>query len=80
MDVVDKWVQQHSSDIQTDPTLRIGRPQALFEWPQGLIHNFDVSPDGQWFVLIQTDPDSAPDKFRVVRNWSQELQGLFGSN
>jgi Tol biopolymer transport system component len=64
-------------DFEAGSPPRIGRPEPLFEWPSGLIHWFDVAPDGQSFVLVETDPDSAPNEFRVVLNWSRELQALF---
>ena len=50
----------------------LGTPTALFYWPNGLGLRYDVLDDGQ-FVMVRTDPDAGPNRFRVVLNWTQEL-------
>jgi serine/threonine-protein kinase len=65
--------------VSVGATLEVGKPERLFGWPEGLVHNFDVFPDGQSFVMVRTDPDDAPDRFRVVLNWSRELEERFSS-
>ena len=62
--------------VQTEPSLRVGAPRVLFDWPYGLQHRFNISPQDDGFVMIKTDPDSDPTKFHVVLNWSEELKRL----
>lgn len=58
-----------------------GKPHVLFSWSLPLnVRNFDVSPDGQRFLVIkdvtQTLEPSARDEITVVLNWSEELKRL----
>src|SRR5690606_35370378 len=50
-------------DIQTTPRLRVGVPRRLFSVrPLGTIGaypGFDVSPDGQRFLTVQSEPEAA---------------------
>ena len=67
--------------IETEPTFTYGKPQALFSWSLPLnVRNFDVSPDGQRFMVIkdvtQALEPSARDEITVVLNWSEELKRL----
>ena len=68
-------------EISTTPALRLGQPTRLFEreplgwplifgWPPG----FDVSPDGERFVINQaTDRGEARTGIVVVENWLSEF-------
>ena len=39
--------------------------------------NYDVTPDGQRFIVIQdSDQDAAPGEVNVVLHWSEELKRL----
>ena len=56
-----------------------GRPTLLFEGSfelGGLLHNYDVSPDGERFVMVQSEEASATDRERlhVVLHWLDELE------
>ena len=53
-----------------------GKPQHLFDGPFDTtqVGNFDVSPDGTRFVMVEADPDAKPTKINVVTNWAQEVQ------
>ena len=59
--------------IQTEPVLSVGEPRVLFEGsyranqriPQ--VQNYDISPDGQRFLMIRDDTE--PAQIRVVPNW-----------
>lgn len=70
--------------IETEPTFTYGKPQLLFSGPYsraaGPIPNFDISPDGQRFLMIKdvTQPlePSARDEISVVLNWHEELKRL----
>jgi len=66
--------------IQPGPTLRVGRPEVLFEGPcflgTGPDGPYHLAPDGR-FVMIKvgdatTDDASAPDVI-LVQNWAEEL-------
>jgi predicted Ser/Thr protein kinase/dipeptidyl aminopeptidase/acylaminoacyl peptidase len=59
-------------DVSTTPSLKLGSPKLLFEaryaYGAGLtIANFDVSRDGQRFVMVK--PESGASRLNVVLNW-----------
>jgi hypothetical protein len=75
--------------VSTNPTVTIGKPQALFSSEQlafgGGIPTYDVTPDGQRFAVPETvqaeepgsevDPDDRPrPAIRIVRNWYEEFR------
>ncbi len=70
--------------IETEPTFRAGDPEVLFQqqyFVYLLSRSYDVSPDGQRFLMIKegpaTDDGSArPAQITVVLNWFDELQRL----
>ena len=65
-------------DITTDPELEAGNPRLLFEGrfrTFGSLANFDVTPDGRRFVMIQEGPEVRT-QFNVVLNWFDELKRL----
>jgi hypothetical protein len=39
--------------------------------------SYDVMPDGQHFLMFESDPASAPE-LRVIRNWGTELDATVG--
>ncbi|MBZ5589867.1 MAG: protein kinase [Acidobacteriia bacterium] len=60
----------------------IGEPQPLFLLRLGLSgetqfhrHAYDVSSDGQRFLVIRRAPDAEPDGAVVVTNWTAVLEG-----
>jgi len=65
--------------IRTAPTLEVGTPRELFRGPfeEDLYgdRSYDVMPDGQHFLMFQSDPASAPE-LRVIRNWRAELESM----
>jgi Tol biopolymer transport system component len=66
-------------DITTTPTFSAGTPRKLFEGPyerSGVFWpNYDVTPDGQRFLMIKsTDEVVAAVQINVVLNWSEELK------
>jgi len=68
--------------IQTEPALRVSPPVFLFEHPYSLdrgFHNYDVSADGQQFVLV-TGGQPEDLSFDVVLNWFEELKRLVPTN
>ncbi len=68
--------------VQTDPTFVPENPQELLEWPYSRLgdgRNYDVSPDGQRFLAIntvplETDADASPPQINIVLNWFEELK------
>jgi serine/threonine-protein kinase len=52
-------------------------PEELFEGPfETGSPQFDVSADGQSFVMVEADPDAKPTRVEVVLNWIEELKRL----
>ena len=71
--------------IQTEPTFKAGRPRVLFE---GLYLStnislgyqyYDISPDGQRFLMIKA-VEGSTGQINVVLNWFEELKRLAPTN
>jgi serine/threonine-protein kinase len=66
--------------VETEPSFRVSRPKVLFEgsYAGGVeafgSPNYDVTPDGQRFLMIRTEQESAPTRIHVVLNWAEELE------
>lgn len=65
--------------VRTTPTFSASAPRLLFEGrfaaaPGNFWSNYDVSPDGQQFLLIEED-ETAPARLNVVVNWMAEVAG-----
>jgi Tol biopolymer transport system component len=63
--------------------LEIGEPQPLFALNLGTRgeiqftrHPYDVSPDGQRFLVIRRAPDAEPDGAVILTNWTTVLTGV----
>jgi eukaryotic-like serine/threonine-protein kinase len=67
-------------EIDTQPNFTAGKPRMLFEGPYELppipIANYDVSPDGQRFLMLKPSESvgTAPTQINVVLNWFEELK------
>ncbi len=67
-------------DIATQPAFAAGKPRVLFEGRYELSPatspNYDVSPDGQRFLMLRPSEQeaSAPTQINVVLNWFEELK------
>jgi eukaryotic-like serine/threonine-protein kinase len=67
-------------NIATQPSFTPGKPRVLFEGhyvpPPGTTPNYDVSPDGQRFLMIKPNEagEAAPAQINVVLNWFEELK------
>ena len=62
-----------------------GTPTLLFEEPYQLkigsgASNYDVTPDGQGFVMIRTPESSGATQVTLVQNWFEELKRLVPTN
>ena len=69
-------------DIATQTGFAAGKPRPLFEgdyrstatgWARP---NYDVSPDGQRFLMLKTVEQAPVTQINVVLNWSEELKHL----
>jgi Tol biopolymer transport system component len=66
-------------DVTTSPDLALSTPRLLFEqrYAYGVsvtTPNYDVSPDGQRFVMVKDESGSG--RLNVVLNWTEELKRL----
>jgi Tol biopolymer transport system component len=62
--------------VHTDPAFSAMKPKLLFGNPSlSLLPFFDITPDGQQFVMIQKGEQSTPPtKLHVVLNWFEEIK------
>ena len=70
-----------SVQVRLTPQLTLGARRRLLDlsaYDSGYLHEFDVSADGQRFLLIRTAPESRPTRLDLVLNWSEELRTLGG--
>ncbi len=66
-------------DVKTSPTFEAGLPRALFPMRRVGVDRYDVSADGQKFlVATPTEEPSAP--ATVVLNWREELKRRTAAN
>ena len=67
--------------LETSAEFRAGKPRQLFEGPfeAHIFPNYDISPDGDRFVMVRTD-SNAPGEIHVVLNWFEELRRLVPTN
>ena len=66
-----------SLQVRTAGALVLGERKKLMDlsaYDPGYFHDFDVSADGQRFLLIRTEPESRPLRIDVVLNWFDELR------
>jgi serine/threonine-protein kinase len=79
------WVgpgRMMAAPIQPGPTFVAANPRVVFEgrYVGGFGRNYDVSPDGQRFLMIKdarpADERAAPQQLVVVLNWLEELKRL----
>jgi serine/threonine-protein kinase len=66
--------------VETKPTFAAAKPKLLFERhyeasPQSFLANYDVSPDGQRFLMIKaSEQEQAATQINVVQNGFEELK------
>ena len=65
--------------ITTTPTFRAASPRVLFEGPfriDGPFRGYDVTPDGQRFLMVQEvqRPAARISQIVIVQNWTEELK------
>ena len=64
------------ADVSTEPKLSVGKPRVLFRGQFASIQgkNYDVTPDGQRFLMVRTDELPPPKEIAVVLNWMEDLK------
>jgi predicted Ser/Thr protein kinase len=66
-------------DVVTQPTFTAGKPRLVFEGRYvartgGSPANYDVSPDGQRFLMIKGSEETPATQINIVQNWFEELK------
>jgi len=68
-------------DVTTQPAFAIGSPRTVFAGDYGFLGgsgqlaNYDVSPDGQRFLMLQSNvQEGGVSQIHVVLNWFEELK------
>jgi len=65
-------------DIATQPSFSVGKPRMLFEGPYlsltATIPSYDVSADGQRFLMLKGEQSQATTQINIVQNWFEELK------
>jgi len=72
-------IQMMAVDITTQPRFVAATPRALFSQSFALVRgraNYDVSPDGQRFVLVGLGDSEQPAQINIVLDWFNELKRL----
>ena len=72
-------VRMMAVPIATTPTFVAGSPRVLFEGPfrtDGPFRGYDVTPDGQRFLMVQEvpQPPTSASQMVLVQNWVEELK------
>jgi hypothetical protein len=67
-----------SAAVRTSPTFASEPPRKLFDVPEEILFGFgfyDVTPDGQRFLMIERDPfELRPLSLVIVPGWTTERQ------
>ncbi len=62
-------------------SLRSGASRVQFPFSSSSVpRHYDAAPDGQHFVILAPNPDSAAREINVVLNWFSELKRLVPTN
>ena len=73
-----------SVDISLTPQLKIGRSRVLFtgNYAPAIIDSprYDVTPDGNAFVMVQPYEETVVSRMIVIVNWFEELKRLVPAN
>ena len=64
------------ADGRTDGDFVVSDPRVLFEASYNASDdvNYDVSSDGQQFVMIETDPQGDGRRLELVLNWFEDVK------
>ncbi len=73
-------------EVETEPSFHLSKPKMLFQGSYAGADGwfgyagYDVTSDGQRFLMIRTEEEPAPTRIRVVRNWAEELKAKVSSS
>jgi Tol biopolymer transport system component len=77
----DQLMRMIAIEIDTRKEVILGKPRSLFDGPyvaNSPMRGYDVTPDGEHFVLIQTSTEFVKEQpithIHVVLNWTEELK------
>jgi len=62
--------------VTPGPNLEASRPRILFEWSPLYSNTFDISPDGEQFLLTVAVEEEPSNQIEIVLNWFDELRQL----
>lgn len=62
-------VRQKGSNLEIEPAMRLFKAHA-----ESFLPSFDVSPDGQRFLVVSSSPRKQPSPVTVVVNWNAGLK------
>ena len=69
--------------FQTEPVFRSNRPQEIFKGPyvtgatiSAVATTYDVTPDGEHFLMIEGGEEEEANQLNLVLNWFEELKRL----
>jgi Tol biopolymer transport system component len=68
-----------AAPVQFTPTFSSGAPKRLLSGPfsfDAYTVNYDVTPDGQQFLVPRSPLDAAPRQLELVLNWFEEVKRL----
>jgi hypothetical protein len=64
--------------VNTEENFEAGTPEELFQlrlyYPGAVNHPYDVSADGQRFLVNAKQTDSEPREIIVIQNWAEEFK------
>jgi hypothetical protein len=61
-------------EVSSSPTFQPGTPKRLFAFPPTVTSTFDVTPDGQRFLLPVSADNAQESPFTMVLNWQAGLK------
>jgi hypothetical protein len=69
------------ADVSADPELTIGKPRVLFRGSFASIQgkNYDVTPNGQRFLMVRVDEPAPPRQISVALNWMDNVRSRLAS-
>ena len=70
--------------IETEPSFSASRPQQLFTGPYlstdetvgAIKDHYDISPDGEHFLMIEMGPTQRDSEIHLILDWSEKLERL----
>jgi hypothetical protein len=66
--------------FEARPEPKLGKPQALFEAPLPMVDRLTLTPDGQRFVMVQTQPEEeTPSQIVVIPGFLEETKARFSA-